>query len=125
MDNHLLEEHILKLENSLLQPEIRQSAERISELLSDDFTEFCSSGRIYQYKRGDIIDSRKKTDITDWKIKDFSINIIASDVILAKYKIIKHSELEDKKVYSLRSSIWKCIKGKWKMIFHQGTLTDK
>lgn len=26
---------------------------------------------------------------------------------------------------SLRSSIWKCIEGKWKMIFHQGTLTKK
>ncbi|HZH73958.1 MAG TPA: DUF4440 domain-containing protein [Mariniphaga sp.] len=124
MEKHLLEEHILKLEKSLLQPEVRQSAEKISELLSDNFTEFCSSGRVYEYKRGDIIDSRKETNIPDWKIKDFSIDIIAGDVILAKYKIIKHSKL-DKKVYSLRSSIWKCIKGKWKMIFHQGTITDK
>ena len=31
---------------------------------------------------------------------------------------------EDKK-YSLRSSIWKYYDGKWKMVFHQGTLTDK
>jgi len=123
MDKQLLEEQILKLEKSLLQPEVRQSAEQISELLSDDFTEFCSSGRVYEYKRGDIIDSRNESDIPDWEIKDFSIEIIASDVILAKYKIIKHSKLD--KNYSLRSSIWKYIKGKWKMIFHQGTLTDK
>lgn len=124
MDKYLLEEYILKLEKSLLQPEVRQSAEQVSELLSADFTEFCSSGRVYEYKRGDIIDGRKESDIPDWKITDFSIDIIASDVILAKYKIIKHSKL-DKKVYSLRSSIWKYIRGKWKMIFHQGTLTDK
>ena len=124
MDKQLLEEQILKLENSLLQPEVRQSADQISELLSDDFTEFCSSGRVYEYKRGDIIDSRNESDIPDWEIKDFSIEIIARDVILAKYKTIKHSKL-DKKVYSLRSSIWKYIKGKWKMIFHQGTITDE
>ncbi|QLY81826.1 hypothetical protein [Clostridium intestinale] len=60
----LLEKYILQLETDLLKPEIRQSIEKTSELLSDGFVEFCSS-------------------------------------------------------------IWKCFDGKWKMFFHQGTLTSK
>ena len=34
-------------------------------------------------------------------------------------------ELNENKKYSLRSTIWKCIDGKWKMFFHQGTYAPK
>ena len=125
MDSDFLKEHIFKLEKSLLQPEVRLSAEKVAELLSDEFTEYCSSGKIYKYKKGDVIDSKDNTNVHNWKIKDFSIDILAGDIILAKYKAIKHNKLEDKKIYSIRSSIWKYGKGSWKMVFHQGTLTDK
>lgn len=36
----VLENHILQLENSLLKPEVRQSAEKTTELLAEDFIEF-------------------------------------------------------------------------------------
>jgi len=39
------------------------------------------------------------------------------------YKVIKHNRTDKK--YSLRSSIWKYCNGKWKMFFHQGTLSSK
>ena len=41
------------------------------------------------------------------------------------YKVIKNDEIDEAKKYSLRSSVWKCFNGKWRMIFHQGTLTLK
>lgn len=52
-------------------------------------------------------------------------DILADDCILAMYKVIKHDEPDENKKYSLRSSIWKYINGKWKMFFHQGTYTSK
>lgn len=125
MDSETLKEHILELEKSLLQPEVRQSAEKVAKILSDDFVEFCSSGRIYNYKKGDVIACKNNSDIQTWEIKDFSIDILAKDIVLAKYKATKHSKVGGDKVCSLRSSIWKHVKGSWKMIFHQGTLTDQ
>lgn len=120
----LLKKHILKLENELLKHEVRQSAEKTSELLADGFTEFCSSGYIYHYNQGQAIDENTNLQSMDWEITDFAINPLSNECILATYRLIKHSELNENKKYSLRSSIWKCFDGKWKMIFHQGTLTN-
>lgn len=120
-----LEQHILQLENDLLKPEIRQSAEKTSELFWDGFTEFCSSGYIYHYSKGEAVDEVTKSQPLNWKIKDFTINMLSDDCLLATYKVIKHSEIDENKKYSLRSSIWKCFEGKWKIVFHQGTLTSR
>lgn len=119
----LLEKHILQLETDLLKPEIRKSIEKTSELLSDGFVEFCSSGHIWHYNKGESVDEQIQQ--IDWEIKDFAINQLSDDYILATYKLIKHSEINENKKYSLRSSIWKYLDGKWKMFFHQGTLTAK
>ena len=121
----LLEKHIFKMENDLLKPEIRKSVEKMSELLSDDFVEFCSSGNIYHYNKNHIIDEDSNSHEIKWEIKDFTIKQLSNDCILATYKVIKHSELNEAMKYSLRSSIWKLFNGTWKMIFHQGTLTSR
>ena len=118
-----LKKHILQLENYLLKLEVRQSVEKTSELLSDNFTEFCSSGHIYHYNKGQAINEGNLQAI-DWEIADFEINLLSNDCLLATYRLIKHSESNENKKYSLRSSIWKYFDGKWKMIFHQGTLTN-
>lgn len=117
----LLKNHILKLENDLLNPEIRKSVEKTSELLSDGFTEFCSSGNIYRYIQVQAVEEGTNLQELDGEITDFEINQLSEDCVLATYKLIKHNELNENKKYSLRSSIWKCFEGNWKMIFHQGT----
>lgn len=117
-----LKRQILQLENDLLKPEIRQSVAKTSELLSDGFTEFTSSGYIYNYSIGQVIDEGTNLQEMDWEITDFEINPLSNDCVLATYRLTKHSESNENKKYSLRSSIWKCFEGKWKMIFHQGTL---
>jgi hypothetical protein len=49
-----IREHILNLETQLLTTEVRKSAEKIREIVSEDFIEFCSSGYIYKYNKDDI-----------------------------------------------------------------------
>jgi len=49
-----IKEHILELENDLLKSEVRKSAQKINDILADDFIEFSSSGREYHYEKGDI-----------------------------------------------------------------------
>lgn len=120
-----IEKHILQLENDLLKSEIRKSSQKVNEILANDFIEFCSSGSGYHYKKGDVYQVADDSDSLHWEILDFKIKELSDDCILAMYKLIKHSELNGSKKYSLRSSIWKCYDGKWKMFFHQGTLTHK
>lgn len=118
-----LEKHIFELENELLKTRTRQSSEKINELLANDFIEFCSSGNIYKYSIGDVFDKDINLPEVKCEIKDFTTNQLSNECLLATYKVMKHNELKVDIKCSLRSSIWKCINGKWKMIFHQGTFT--
>ena len=124
-NDKLLSKLIYQYECELLKSEVRKSAERISKLLSDDFIEFTSSGRVAFYEKGEVFQSKDDNTELNWEIKDFSIIELSVDCTLAMYKVIKHDEIDESKKYSLRSSIWKCIDGKWKLIFHQGTLTSR
>lgn len=118
-----ISEHILKLENDLLKSEVRKSAERIKELLAEDFIEFTSSGNVAFYKAGQVFQEKDDNTELNWEIKDFHIRELSHNCVLAMYKVIKYDEIDESKKYSLRSSIWKCFNGQWKMVFHQGTLT--
>lgn len=121
----LIKEHIFELEKELLKSEIRKSSEKIIELLDENFSEFCSSGVIYNYTCGDTFQSDHDSQELDWEIRDFEIIQLSEYIVLATYKLIKHSGADEKARYSLRSSVWKYSDGSWKILFHQGTLTSK
>ena len=110
---------ILGLEKKLMNTQVRQSAAKISELLTDDFFEFCSSGNIYIFKSGDIFNVASEELNVKYSISEFKVEILSEKVILATYTLLRIEK--DKKEYSLRSSIWKNTEGSWKMYFHQGT----
>lgn len=104
---------IYQLELCLLQPEVRRNPVLLSEYISDDFIEYCSSGVIYQYQNGDIFDG---TDSDQWIMTDFNVKELNKKHQLATYTLIKADGQK-----SIRSSIWQKQKKGWKMIFHQGT----
>jgi len=120
-----VKEHILQLEGDLLKSEVRKSSQMISDILANDFIEFCSSGNEYHYKNGDTFQEQDNIKELCWQIVDFKTKELSNDCILAMYKLIKHDEPNENKKYSLRSTIWKYIDEKWKMVFHQGTYTSK
>ncbi|ADL50278.1 DUF4440 domain-containing protein [Clostridium cellulovorans] len=120
-----IKEVIFQLENQLLKSEVRKSSKRINEILTNNFVEFTSSGTEYHYKNGDIFQDQNDTDSLNWQIINFEIKELSEDCVLALYKVIKHDEIDENKKYSLRSSVWKCSDGIWKMVFHQGTLSSK
>jgi len=93
--------------------------------LADGFIEYCSSGNEYHYRKGDVFQDQDDNKELLWEITDFIVKELSEDCILAMYKLIKHDEQNDMKKYSLRSTIWKQMDGKWRMIFHQGTYTRK
>jgi hypothetical protein len=117
-----LEQHLRKLEEQLLQSEVRKSAD-IEVLLANEFVEFGSSGRIFD-KQQTIARLRAESAVHR-ALVDFKALQLAPGVVLATYRAIRHGVPGEQSTYSLRSSVWKLIDGRWQMVFHQGTLSNK
>lgn len=110
-ESGILPKLIEALEQSLLDPCVRQSTGQLNKLIADDFLEFGSSGKVYN--KQDCI--KPDEDLRKFVVSDFKIKELSKDVTLATYKTTEYG------IASLRSSIWKHYGNEWKMIFHQGT----
>ena len=113
-------EHIRRLEERLLEPEVRSSPEELALLLADDFLEIGSSGRTFDKKK--IIATLKGESVFDYSLHDFQVKQLSSGIALATYRIETRQEAEPRT--SLRSSIWVHRQGRWQLMFHQGTPTS-
>jgi hypothetical protein len=121
--NNQLAKQIKDLEISLLQPEVRRSAEKISELLADDFIEFGMFGK--KYSKQDFIEllpNSKEEKFEKYKASDFKTDEIAPNTVLLTYKASIEFLKTKKTIWTLRSSVWQKRDDKWQMIFHQGTI---
>ena len=118
-----LEDHLRQLEERLLQPNVRKSAEEVSELLANEFIEFGSSGRIFDKQQ--IIASLQMEPTVRRSLADFNTSVLAPEIVLVTYRVIRQGPSNEPPVHSLRSSIWKLIDRRWQMVFHQGTLTQE
>jgi hypothetical protein len=114
-----LEDHLRRLEERLLQPTVRKSAEEVFEVLADEFIEFGSSGRIFDKRQ--IIASLQMEPTVHRSLRDFKTSVLAPGVVLVTYRAVRQGAPGEQPSYSLRSSIWKSIDGRWQMLFHQGT----
>lgn len=111
--NHFIERTPLFTRRTILQPEVRKSVEELEILLDDDFIEFGSSGRIFNKQQ--VIDGLVNEPIIQMTLMDFEVKLLAPDVALTTYRVLKHKDMK----YSLRSSIWKRKEDKWQMVFYQ------
>ena len=114
--NGELEQWLHDAEESLLQPEIRRSADRIAALLAEEFVEFASSGKIYT--KHQVITAIQHEESVPIEMQDIHAAEIAPDTVLVTYRVV-HAGSD--RSTSLRSSLWKQIKGSWQIVFHQGT----
>ena len=113
------DEEMRALEESLLDPVVRASVQKLDLLLADDFMEFGSSG--HTYNKQQEIEALPWQPDQHWAIRDFCLQPLAPGVVLVTYRVIRHANQPDKATHSLRSSIWRCEEGRWRIFFHQGT----
>ena len=113
-----VEAQLQHLEEQLLQPEVRASAERVAALLADDFVEFGSSGQVFDKQQ--IMKLLQQESPTKRSLSRFESTALSDNIVLVTYRAIRNSEPP---VHTLRSSIWRLSNGQWQMVFHQGTLT--
>ena len=121
--DHQLAKHIEDLEVSLLKPEVRRSAKRISELLADDFVEFGMFGKIYSKQDFvELLPNSEEEKFEKYEASEFRTREIAVDTVLLTYKASIAFLKTNEKIWTLRSSIWQKRDDNWQMIFHQGTV---
>lgn len=109
------DDEIRKLEERLLEAEVRASAAELDALISADFVEFGSSGRVYD-KQATVSALAASAETTAASsIAEFHLRVLSADVVLATYRTES----------SLRSSIWRREGGAWRIVFHQGTPARK
>lgn len=105
-----------ELEERLLQPSVRATADQVAMLLADEFVEFGSSGGVYDKQQVVVALQQEQGQGGKLTVTDFSARTLAPDVVLLTYRITE--------TRTLRSSIWKQMNGQWRMVFHQGTKSE-
>lgn len=117
-----ISEKIHELELSLLSPETRMSSKSLDKLLAGDFIEFGSSGSVYN--KSNVLERLPATiDKVEFIMSDFSIKVLAEDIILTTFKTKR--TINGEVVFSLRSSLWRKQSNGWQIFFHQGTKIEK
>lgn len=105
----MVDDEILALEQLHYTRSVRESAEQLGALLSDDFIEFGSSGRIYTKEQA-IRVAQAHASI-EARPEEPRVKVLAPDAALVLYRAGR----------SLRSSVWRREGDRWRMVFHQGT----
>lgn len=109
-----------RLEESLLKPAVRRDEERLRAMLTEDFLEFGSTGRVWTRKSIiELLASEK--NFFPPAIHDFQCTMLTDKVALVTYRTMRSDGKSGETLESLRSSIWTRRDGEWKMRFHQGT----
>jgi hypothetical protein len=110
-----LQEHLHALEERLLHPDRETNRKELLDLFTPDFKEFCTSGRIFNANQlgHELLSSSPRSA----NMSHFYVTPLGDDAALATYHITTSSST------SRHSSIWVRRNGKWKMYFHQGTIS--
>ena len=106
------------LEEALLDPAVRHSRERLTDLLADDFLEFGVSGRVH--RKADVLEAAIRLPDVETPLGDFALERVASDVVLVTYRSVTRMT-DGSALNALRSSVWVERDGSWQLRFHQGT----
>ena len=108
--------HLQKLELELIAPSIRET-DRVAEYLDDEFVEIGSSGR--RYSKNDVIAALKAQSTVGLIATEFHVQLLTPQIALVTYCTATQSEPI---VRALRSSVWRCLAGRWLMVFHQSSV---
>lgn len=108
-----LQDHLFSLEERLFHPDRETDRSVLFPLLSPDYREFCTSGRIMN--RQQVIDVMVTAPARDAKINHYYVVQLSETSALATYRATTPSGS------SHRSSLWVLRDGNWQLVFHQGT----
>jgi hypothetical protein len=106
--------HVIALELSLQDPSTRKDPAAIAELLSKDFREFGASGRIWD--RAAILAELAAEISYPITSENLECRQLSSHLALLTYTASTPTRK------TLRSSLWRLERYRWRVLFHQGTV---
>jgi hypothetical protein len=112
-----VDDHLRMLEEKMLLSSFRQNSNELADLLTDDFQEFGSSGRIFD--KAAILRELRDELPAQLALRDFEATTLAKSVVHVTYIATRWTA--QAVTESVRSSIWVHRDGAWRMRFHQGT----
>ena len=111
-------EHVMALEQRLLDPIVRRDRKAMAELLDPEVYEFGRCGVVWLHDA--LLDALGDEDDATIVADGFQAHELADGVVLLTYHSVRSLLL--KKQRALRSSVWvRGSDGNWSMRFHQGT----
>ncbi|MFV1961582.1 MAG: DUF4440 domain-containing protein [Acidimicrobiia bacterium] len=110
-------EQFRELEEGLWRSETRFDRDWLDGVLTDDFSEFCRFGHVYD--RDDLINSPKQEVEVDFPFSDFAAELLAPDVALVTYQ--NEVTYKGSTQRARRSSIWVRAEEDWRLKFQQAT----
>jgi hypothetical protein len=114
MTNAELQDHLYNLEERLLHPDREANRNALIPLFSEEFKEFCVSGRIFN--RQQVIDALLKSEPRHAHIGNYFVAPLSEKVALATYRVTMGLMITH------RSSLWIFRDNRWQLFFHQGTV---
>lgn len=76
-----------RLELLLMDPAVRRDRERVGALLTSDFVEFGSSGRVWT--RDTTLELLASGTFTALRAEDFAFRLLGRDVVLVTYRTLR------------------------------------
>ena len=112
------------LEVELHHPGVRQSRERLAELLHPKFHEVGRSGRVYT--RETVISYLSAQESQPEVVSEnFAVSELGPEVVLLTYRSAHNVSSEGLTNHTLRSSIWVKAAAGWQLRYHQGTAAEQ
>ena len=117
-------DHLRRLEEQLFDPVVRSSRQDLEKLLAPDFREIGSSGRLFDFE--DIVTALSVEEpLMSRTLHNLRLVMLAASIALVTYSSTRKTA-DDVEINSLRSSVWRQENdGRWRMVFHQGTLSHR
>jgi hypothetical protein len=113
---------VIELERSLLTAAVRSDAAALDELLDPEFTETGASGRLWTRAEAlaELPATAGETGGGPRRIADHAMTgrRLAADVVMLTF------ETENQGRRARRLSLWRRAGGRWRMLYHQGTLVS-
>ena len=122
MHSDTIKQQLIALEQLLVQPATRLSAELLNCYLADDFYEIAATGR--SFGKADVLARLPTETPPEITQQDFTCRVLADGLAQLTYRATIQRDEQAGPSYSMRSSLYRFNGENWQMIFHQGTACE-
>ena len=117
-----IKQQLIEIEQKLVQPATRLSAELINRFIADDFYEIAACGR--GFGKADVLARLPNETPPVITQQGFECRVLADGLAQLTYRATIQRAEHEAVAYSMRSSTYRFDAENWQMLFHQGTACE-